>query len=250
MTLFSFLYPTGEALADSRFGAGRQVTAGTSFFDPILSDQINSRNGKVTRSSIDRYAIIVMAGIAAEAVHYGQADGGAGDEMALIAFLSQLNGPPESQANGSVPPWNNITIRNQARWGALQAVLMLREYKPCYEALVGALEQGGKLGDCIYAIEKAARYNNLGPLRDPLGYIVEKSADSEEWTTQKPANFLTEHGANAAESSSSGNAAPGAPPVEKSMNTEESMAQLNRYRQEVEDRLKKIEEKLGTMSRD
>lgn len=168
-----------DALMDARFGIGRQVTAGTSFFDPILSNQVNTRGAKtITRSSVDRYSIIVMAGIAAEAMNFGRTDGGAGDEGALIGFLSTLNG------GRSPPPWDSVTIRNQARWGALQAVLILREYQPCYDALVSAFEQKKVLGECIYDIEKAAKEYNLGPLNKPIGYIVEKDGcDFEEWKT-------------------------------------------------------------------
>ena len=58
---------------------------------------------------------------------------------------------------------------------------MLREYKPAYDALVETLERGGALGDCIYAIEEAARRHNLEPLKQPLGYIVEQQDGSVQW---------------------------------------------------------------------
>ena len=230
------------ALQDSRFGMGRQVTAGTSFFDPVLSQQINSPERKVTRSSIDRYSIIVMAGIAAEACYYQQADGGAGDEMALIAFLSQLNGSDAS----TLPPWNNVSIRNQARWGAMQAVLLLKEYKPCYEALVEALEKDGSLGDCIYAIEKAARDNNLGPLREPVGYIQELPGDVEIWTKDKPSESDDANYFGIVEPSST--ASGSTQNVDKpKQSPEESLEMLNSYRKSLEERLKSIDEQLGNV---
>ncbi|KAL3930496.1 MAG: hypothetical protein SGARI_004469 [Bacillariaceae sp.] len=165
------------ALQDPRFGS-RGVSAGTSFFDQDLSNQMSK--SQIKRSAVDRYSIIVMAGIAAEAINYGRADGGAGDETALINFLLSLSGE-----------WNDLTIRNQARWGALQAILLLREYKECYDALVDAMERGGSLAECIYAIENAGRMSNKAPLPQPLGYIVEQSDGMEEaWVTELPKQAL------------------------------------------------------------
>ena len=219
------------ALQDRRFG-NRQVSAGTSFFDPDLSRQINT-NGKVTRASINRYSMIVMAGIAAEADSYGRADGGAGDEQALVAFLSQLNA-----ASGGAANWTSDKIRNQARWGALQSVLMLREYKASYEALVDALERGGNLGDCVHAIERAARENNLQPLQKPLGYIVDGPDGKGMWTTQDPAalavSTATEQGAKKIEADKA-----------KVFDEQESLAALKEYKSVMEERLRKLDAQLN-----
>jgi hypothetical protein len=161
---------TWEALQDGRFGgrSAQAVSAGTSYYDLDMSEQISGVR-PLTRESIDRYSIIVMGGIAAEALEYGRADGGAGDEEALVRFLRSLN----PRSSNAVKGWSPELIRNQARWGATQAVLLLKKYKPCYDALVDALERGGDLGSCIVAIENAARREGLGWMRKPVGTIFE-----------------------------------------------------------------------------
>jgi len=157
------------ALQDARFRLRRTtLSAGTSFFDPDLSEQINGIK-PLLRSSIDRFSIIVMAGISAEAIHFGQADGGASDETSLITFLSQIQPSSPGTTN-----WTSEAIRNQARWAALQSVLILKYYEKSYDALVDALKRGGDLGECIYAIENAARDYHLQPLNAPIGTIVDK----------------------------------------------------------------------------
>jgi hypothetical protein len=227
------------ALRDRRFG-NRQVSAGTSFFDPILSQQINQKQ-QITRSSIDRYSIIVMAGIAAEAEQFGRADGGAGDELALIGFLRQI-----ADRNVSAPD----PIQNQARWGALQAILLLRQYRPAYLALVDALERGGTLKDCIHAIEKATRENNLRQLQLPLGYIR-----NGQWIAKDEMNSRDDAATLSTETTSS--ASMGASKVGSATkltsmeNTDVSMVQpeqqlqlLQEYRKQVEEKLRNVEQKL------
>lgn len=217
------------ALQDARFGS-RAVSAGTAFVDPELAKQIGSN--KVTRSAIDRYSIVVMAGIAAEAVNYGQADGGAGDEMALIAFLTNLNG-----GSSPNPAWNDVTIRNQARWGAMQAVLLLKEYRECYDALVDTLERGGSLGDCIYAIENTGRQSGKLPLEKPLGYILDRpNGLDEEWVTELPEETnQVPQGVVATEPA-------------KRLDPDDSLQTLQGYKEQLKAKLRDIDAKLGELN--
>jgi hypothetical protein len=62
--------------------------AGTIFFDPKLSDEL--MNQKITKTSLDRMSVVIMAGIAAEAIEFGKAEGGAVDEQSLVGFLSSI----------------------------------------------------------------------------------------------------------------------------------------------------------------
>jgi hypothetical protein len=114
--------------------------AGTLFFDRKLESELMT--GFLTDATIDRYSIVLMAGIAAEALEYGQAEGGQSDEAALLRVLTCLN-----------PPWSKERVFNQARWAVLQAILILKKQKKAYDALVDALSRKKPLGDCIALIE-------------------------------------------------------------------------------------------------
>jgi hypothetical protein len=96
-----------------------------------------------------------MAGIAGESLEYGKAEGGASDEAAIVELLTSTN-----------PPWNLARVRDQARWGVVQAALLLEEHRASYEALVATLERNGGLGECVLSLE-----NGLG---DELPVAVRK----------------------------------------------------------------------------
>eukprot|EP00607_Mallomonas_marina_P000778 CAMPEP_0182431350 /NCGR_PEP_ID=MMETSP1167-20130531/48508_1 /TAXON_ID=2988 /ORGANISM="Mallomonas Sp, Strain CCMP3275" /LENGTH=585 /DNA_ID=CAMNT_0024617595 /DNA_START=82 /DNA_END=1836 /DNA_ORIENTATION=+ len=118
-----------------------QGQAGTMFFDQRLMDEVAKQ--KVTRSSLERLCVVIMAGIAAEALKFDKAEGGASDEQSLVTFFTSMQ-----------PPWNLLRIQGQARWGVLQALLLIKEHQMAYDALLDTLQTGGGVGDCVEAIEK------------------------------------------------------------------------------------------------
>lgn len=118
-----------------------QGQAGTIFYDTKLANEMAS--SKVTRTSLDRLSVIVMAGIAAEALKFQKAEGGAVDEKSLIELFSSIQ-----------PPWNILRIQSQARWAAVQAILLIKEHQQSYDAIVHALEEKKPMGDVIFALEE------------------------------------------------------------------------------------------------
>lgn len=131
-----YILSAKEALA-----AGIPGQAGTLFADDDLSIEI--QKGKVTAGSVDRFSIVAMAGIAAEAITYGEAEGGEADIMDLLRLLTTLQ-----------PPWTEQSVRSQARWAVLQAVLLLRGNQKAFQALQQAMKERKSLGECVSSIEE------------------------------------------------------------------------------------------------
>lgn len=130
----------GRGSLSGRTDAGGAATA---FFDQELNAA--ARRGQVSRGVVDRHCIVLMGGIAAEAMVYGAAEGGKDDERALTAFLRETIGA--GFAGGAVS--------EQARWSAVNALLLLRRYRGAYDRLVDKLEadRGSSIGECIMALE-------------------------------------------------------------------------------------------------
>ncbi|CAK9157172.1 unnamed protein product [Ilex paraguariensis] len=121
---------------------GIQGQAGTQFWDEKLQNEL--AEGRLSGTAFDRYCMVLFAGIAAEALVYGEAEGGENDEN-LFRSVCVLLEPPLSKAQMS----------NQARWSVLQSYNLLKWHKHAHRAAVKALESGGSLSQVIRSIEDA-----------------------------------------------------------------------------------------------
>ncbi|KAL8147073.1 uncharacterized protein LOC141707697 [Apium graveolens] len=121
---------------------GIQGQAGTQFWDENMQNEL--AQGRLSGTAFDRYCMVLFAGIAAEALVYGEADGGENDEN-LFRSISVLLDPPLSVAQMS----------NQARWSVLQSYNLLKWHKHAHRAAVKALEDGGSLSVVIRKVEEA-----------------------------------------------------------------------------------------------
>ncbi|KAL8461896.1 hypothetical protein ACS0TY_033101 [Phlomoides rotata] len=74
---------------------GIQGQAGTQFWDEKLQNEL--AEGRVSGTAFDRYCMVLFAGIAAEALIYGEAEGGENDENLFRNFCLLLQ-PPLSVA--------------------------------------------------------------------------------------------------------------------------------------------------------
>ena len=207
-----------QAMRDGRFAAG---TAGTVFFDPELGAAM--KRGELPRSAVDRYSVVVLAGIAAEAQQNGRAEGGQADEAALVQLLSSLDGGKS---------WDIPRIQNQARWGASQAVLLLREHEAAFAALCEALERGASVGECMVAIEAALATAEL-PTAGRRALRAERAAEAA--AAEEEGRVTQAHAAVTA--------AVAAPKLSAEM----AEAQATRKR-EMAARLAQIDERLGQLN--
>jgi len=121
---------------------GIQGQAGTQFWDETLESELN--RGQLSSASFDRYCMVLFAGIAAEALIYGEAEGGESDENLFKAVVSLLR-----------PPWSLSQMSNQARWAVQQSYILLKDHKSAHRAAVKALEKSSSLGFIIRKIEDA-----------------------------------------------------------------------------------------------
>ncbi|GLU12674.1 hypothetical protein SLE2022_293360 [Rubroshorea leprosula] len=121
---------------------GIQGQAGTQFWDEKMSNEL--AEGRLGGSAFDRYCMVLFAGIAAEALVYGEAEGGENDENMFRSICVLLQ-----------PPLSVAQMSNQARWSVLQSFNLLKWHRHAHRAAVTALESGGSLSIVIRRIEEA-----------------------------------------------------------------------------------------------
>lgn len=121
---------------------GIQGQAGTQFWDENLENEL--KGGRLSSTAFDRYCMVLFAGIAAEALVYGEAEGGENDENLFRSICVLLQ-----------PPLSVPQMSNQARWAVLQSYNLLKWHKDAHRAAVKALERGGSLSSVIRSIEGA-----------------------------------------------------------------------------------------------
>lgn len=123
-----------EALKQRQAGQG-----GVSFDDQELGLQIEQ--GTLSSQLLDRYCTIWMAGVAAENLVYGSAEGGIDDRQKIRTVLTSLKFSGSAQ-------------EQKLRWAELQARNLLQINWDAYQALVGAMQQRADVSECEQIIQQ------------------------------------------------------------------------------------------------
>jgi hypothetical protein len=125
---------TWEALQKRQLGSG-----GVSFdTQPLTVQPLQLEKMRLT---LDRFCTVWMAGIAAEKMVYGNAQGGIEDRQQLQQAL-KMAGLPE------------VGYSQKERWAQLQATNLLTRHQKSYEALVEAMSQRASVAECYAIIQE------------------------------------------------------------------------------------------------
>ncbi|KAJ6359861.1 hypothetical protein OIU77_003965 [Salix suchowensis] len=114
------------------------VQAGTAFVDFEFLEEVNT--GKVSATTLNRFSCIALAGVAAEYLLFGYAEGGLADINKLDMLIKGL-GFTQKKAD------------SQVRWSVLNTILMLRRHEGARAKLAEAMAMGLSVGSCIGIIE-------------------------------------------------------------------------------------------------
>ncbi|MGF1457401.1 MAG: ATP-dependent Zn protease [Leptolyngbyaceae cyanobacterium] len=94
------------------------------------------KTGQLPAQTLNRYCTVWMAGIAAEQLVYGQAQGGRDDRQKFSILWQQLQRPLQE---GQI----------RQRWATLQARSLLEKHLDAYESLVAAMSSDRPVAECL-----------------------------------------------------------------------------------------------------
>ncbi|KAJ8430477.1 hypothetical protein Cgig2_003059 [Carnegiea gigantea] len=106
--LFGREFFVSDARMTSYTSVWRSLSAGTQFWDENLQNELSQ--GRLSSTAFDRYCMVLFAGIAAEALIYGEAEGGENDEN-LFRSICVLLRPPLSVPQAST--YTNIHCQSE-----------------------------------------------------------------------------------------------------------------------------------------
>jgi len=125
---------TWEALRQGQPGQG-----GVMFDTSALTAELS--RGTLKPQTLDRYCTVWMAGIAAEKLVFGDAQGGQDDRQKFAILGQQFDQPLQD-------------VRLKQRWAELKARTLLEAHQPAYLALVEALRQRIEPSECLQIIQQ------------------------------------------------------------------------------------------------
>jgi hypothetical protein len=141
---------TGYTLtAWEAFKQGQSGLGGVTFDCQSLSP--DALNVQELRLTLERFCTVWMAGIAAETLVYGSAEGGVEDRQKLREALTGF-GRPASESQ----------LKQQ--WAIRQAQTIIQEHWAAYEALVTAMEQRASVTECCQVIQQYGQNEGVAPL--------------------------------------------------------------------------------------
>jgi hypothetical protein len=132
---------TGYSLTALEAFRQQQPGLGCVTFDTDALEQ-EIAQGKLSVQTVDRYAKVWMAGIAAEELLYKTAEGGIDDRQKLRFLWSALK-RPMAEAD------------QKERWSKLQAKNLLSANEAAYQALVEKMKERASVAECYEAIAQA-----------------------------------------------------------------------------------------------
>lgn len=130
---------TGYTLtAWEAFKQGKQGIGGVEF-NTLALEEKSLKLGEM-RLILERFCTVWMAGIAAENLVYGNAEGG-GEHRSKVKTVLNMAGLPET------------VYEQKERWAQLQASNLIEKHQPAYEALVTAMTERASVEDCSQVIQ-------------------------------------------------------------------------------------------------